>query len=156
MEIGDKFFQAFIKVTVELTSHIVGVSVIVILFILLCPSDASAVIQTPKEITTIIPINEKISLEKTVTTMDVPKESASSWGTIKGDPSNYAERYPVIIQFFKGEDPVHIAQVKIKGDGSYEYKFRIRNVDQTTGQTVDIFEGKYTVKIFRVIHNTGD
>ena len=156
MEIDDKFFKPFIKVRVELKSQIVGVSMIAVLFILLYPSDASAVIQTPKEITTIIPINEKISLEKTVTTMDVPKESALSWGTVKGEPSDYAERYPVIIQFFKGEDPVHIAQVKIKGDGSYEYKFRIRNVDQTTGQTVDIFEGKYTVKIFRVIHNTSD
>lgn len=128
---------------------------IVTLFVLF-PSNASALIQTPEEITTITPINEKISLEKTVTSMDIPKDVFLSWGAVKGKASNYAERYPVIIQFFKGEEPVHIAQVKVKGDGSYEYKFRIRNVDQTTDKIVDIFEGKYTVKIFRVIHNTSD
>jgi hypothetical protein len=47
---------------------------------------------------------------------------------------------------------VHVAQVKVKGDGSYEYKFKIRNTDQNTGEVVDIFEGEYTVKIFKVIH----
>ncbi len=136
-------------------SIIACASVIVTLFVLF-PSNASALIQTPEEITTITPINEKISLEKTVTSMDIPKDVFLSWGAVKGKASNYAERYPVIIQFFKGEEPVHIAQVKVKGDGSYEYKFRIRNVDQTTDKIVDIFEGKYTVKIFRVIHNTSD
>jgi len=29
----------------------------------------------------------------------------------------------VIIQIYKGEDPVHFSQVDVKGDGSYEYKF---------------------------------
>ena len=125
------------------------------LFVLF-PSNVSALIQTPEEITTITPINEKISLEKTVTSMDIPKDISLSWGAVRGEASDYAERYPVIIQFFKGDEPVHIAQVKVKGDGSYEYKFRIRNVDQTTNKIIDIFEGKYTVKIFRVIHNTSD
>jgi len=138
-----------------LKSVIIGASVIAALFVLF-PSNASALIQTPEEITTITPINEKISLEKTVTSMDIPKDVSLSWGAVKGEASDYAERYPVIIQFFKGDEPVHIAQVKVKGDGSYEYKFRIRNVDQTTDKIVDIFEGKYTVKIFRVIHNTSD
>ena len=136
-------------------SIIIGASVIAALFVLF-PSNVSALIQTPEEITTIIPINEKISLEKTVTSMDIPKDVSLSWGAVKGEASDYAERYPVIIQFFKGDEPVHIAQVKVKGDGSYEYKFRIRNVDQTTNKIIDIFEGKYTVKIFRVIHNTSD
>ena len=136
-------------------SIIIGASVIAALFVLF-PSNVSALIQTPEEITTITPINEKISLEKTVTSMDIPKDISLSWGAVRGEASDYAERYPVIIQFFKGDEPVHIAQVKVKGDGSYEYKFRIRNVDQTTNKIIDIFEGKYTVKIFRVIHNTSD
>ena len=136
-------------------SIIVGASVIAALFVLF-PSNVSALIQTPEEITTITPINEKISLEKTVTSMDIPKDVSLSWGAVRGEASDYAERYPVIIQFFKGDEPVHIAQVKVKGDGSYEYKFRIRNVDQTTNKIIDIFEGKYMVKIFRVIHNTSD
>jgi len=139
-----------------LKSIIIGTSLVAALLVLLYPSNALAIIQTPEEIITVTPINEKFSLQKTITTMDVPKDTTLSWGTVRGEPSNYAERYPVIIQFFKGDEPSHIAQVKVKGDGSYEYKFRIRNVDQTTGQIVDIFEGKYTVKIFRVIPNTNN
>jgi len=133
---------------------IIAISAVLALLVLLYPSNVSALIQTPEETITVTPINEKISLQKTVTVMEIPKDTTLSWGTVKGGPADYAERYPVIIQFFKGDEPSHIAQVKVKGDGSYEYKFRIRNVDQTTGQIVDIFEGKYTVKIFRVIHNT--
>ena len=71
-----------------------------------------------------------------------------------GAASDVAERYPVIIQFYKGDDAVHVAQIDTKGDGSYEYKFRVRNLDQQTGQFTDIFEGQYTVKIFKVIPNT--
>lgn len=141
---------------IRLKSITIGTLVVVALFAVLYPSNALAIIQTPEEIITVTPINEKFSLQKTITTMDVPKDTTLSWGTVRGEPSNYAERYPVIIQFFKGDEPAHIAQVKVKGDGSYEYKFRIRNVDQTTGQIVDIFEGKYTVKIFRVIPNTNN
>jgi len=102
---------------------------------------------------TITPINEEISLEKTITTMNVPLENKLPWGTVKGDASDYVERYPVIIQFYKGDDPVHFAQVDVKGDGSYEYKFRVRNMDSNTGEFVNIFEGEYIVKIFKVIPN---
>ena len=49
---------------------------------------------------------------------------------------------------------VHIAQIDTKGDGSYEYKFRVRNLDQSTGEFKDIFHGEYMVKIFKVIPNT--
>jgi hypothetical protein len=59
----------------------------------------------------------------------------------------------VIIQIFKGEDPVHFAQVDVKGDGSFEYKFRVRNVDNNTGEVINIFQGDYTVSIFRIIPN---
>ena len=104
----------------------------------------------------ITPINEKISLEKTTTTMSVPQENKLPWGTVRGEGSEYVEKYPVIIQFYKGEDPVHFAQVDVKGDGSYEYKFRVRNMDTDTGKFVNIFEGNYTVKIYRVIPNTND
>jgi hypothetical protein len=127
-------------------------ALIAITLVLLYPLNAFAVIDN-EETRTISPINEKLSLEKTVTTMNVPQDITLFWGTIRGEPSDYAERYPVIIQFFKGEEPVHVAQVKVKGDGSYEYKFRIRNIDQSTDQIIDIFKGEYTVKIFRVINN---
>ena len=103
---------------------------------------------------TVTPINEKVSLEETVTTMNVPEDNKLPWGTVRGGADDVAERYPVIIQFYKGEDPVHFAQVDVKGDGSYEYKFRVRNVDLETGEAINIFEGQYTVKIYKVIPNT--
>jgi hypothetical protein len=118
---------------------------------LLIPSNTSATSEPSEEIT-ITPIDDKISLEKRIATMHIPENKSFVWGTVKGEPSDYVERYPVIIQFFKGEEPIHVAQVKVKGDGSYEYKFRIRNVDQTTGEVFDIFHGEYTVKMFKVIH----
>ena len=118
--------------------------------IMMIPGDISA----ESSQVTITPINEEISLRQTVTTMSVPEENTLPWGTVRGDASEYAERYPVIIQFYKGEDPVHFAQVDVKGDGSYEYKFRVRNIDSVTGQAINVFEGDYTVKIYRVIPNT--
>ena len=127
-------------------------SVLTVLSIGIIPIEVSA--QT-NEIT-VIPINEEISLEKTVTTMNVPEDNKFPWGIVKGTPSDYVERYPVIIQFYSNEDPVHVAQVDVKGDGSYEYKFRVRNLDSNTGEFVNIFEGNYTVKIFRVIPNIND
>lgn len=105
---------------------------------------------------TVSPINEELSLKKTVTSMNVPEDNTLAWGMVKGGASDYVERYPVIIQFYKEDAPVHVAQVDVKGDGSYEYKFRVRNVDNSTGETINIFEGQYTVKIFRVIHNQND
>lgn len=104
--------------------------------------------------TTITPINEEISIEKTVIPMNIPEDNVFPWGSVKGEASEYVERYPVIIQIFQGEDPVHFAQVDVKGDGSFEYKFRIRNVDSNTGEAINIFEGQYTVSIFRVIPNS--
>ncbi len=105
---------------------------------------------------TVSPINEKLSLEKTVTTMTIPQDNKLPWGAVKGAASDYVERYPVIIQFYKNGDPVHVAQVDVKGDGSYEYKFRVRNIDNNTGEVTNIFEGQYTVKIFKVIHNQNE
>ena len=105
---------------------------------------------------TVTPINEEISLEKTITTMNVPEDNKLPWGTVRGDASDVAERYPVIIQFYKGEDPIHFAQVDAKGDGSYEYKFRVRSLDSNSGEFVNIFEGDYTVKIYKVIPNSNE
>jgi hypothetical protein len=106
--------------------------------------------------TTITPINSEISIKKTIVPMNIPEDNTYPWGAVRGQASEYAERYPVIIQIFKGEDPVHFAQVDVKGDGSFEYKFRVRNVDANTGEATNIFEGEYTVNIFRVIPNSNE
>ncbi|MFB5612496.1 MAG: hypothetical protein ACE5RL_04265 [Nitrosarchaeum sp.] len=132
------------------TNFVICASAILALIVVMYPSSISA---ESSESITIIPIDEKISLEKTSAIMNIPENKLLSWGIVKGEPSDYVERYPVIIQFFKGDEPVHVAQVKVKGDGSYEYKFKIRNTDQKTGEIIDLFEGEYTVNIFKVIHN---
>lgn len=130
-------------------SALLIVSVIALLAVMITPD-----IFAESDQITVTPINEKISLEETVTTMYVPEDNKLPWGTVRGEAGDVAERYPIIIQFYKGEDPVHFAQVNAKGDGSYEYKFRVRNVDLGTGEAINIFEGSYTVKIYKVIPNT--
>jgi len=136
-------------------SNILLIALIMTVFsIMMIPDNISA--ETNQNSITVTPINEKISLQKTVTTMSIPQDNKLPWGAVIGAASDYVERYPVIIQFYKGEDPVHFTQVDVKGDGSYEYKFRIGNLDLNTGEFVNIFEGDYTVKIFRVIPNTND
>ncbi len=129
-------------------------SIMTVFGIMMIPDDISA--ETNQNSITVTPINEEISLQKTVTTMSIPQDNKLPWGEVIGIASDYVERYPVIIQFYKGEDPVHVAQVDVKGDGSYEYKFRVRSVDNNTGEAINIFEGQYTVKIFKVIHNQNE
>ena len=131
------------------TVHFVlNASLIFTLVVLLYPTDAVA-----ENTTTITPINDKVSLKKTVIPMNIPEDNTFPWGAVRGQASEFAERYPVIIQIFKDEDPVHFAQVDVKGDGSFEYKFRIRDVDLKSGEATNIFEGQYTVIIFKVIPN---
>ena len=127
-------------------------SIMTVFAIMAIPGDISA----ESNQITVTPINEKVSLEKTTTTMSVPENNTLPWGTIRGEASDVAERYPIIIQFYQGEDPVHFAQVDAKGDGSYEYKFRVRNLDSNTGEFVNVFQGDYTVTIYKVIPNTND
>jgi len=127
-------------------------SIIALLAIMIVPN--SAVAETNQNEISVSPINEKISLETTITTLTVPEDNTLPWGTVYGVASDVAERYPVIIQFYKGDEAVHMAQIDTKGDGSYEYKFRVRNLDQSTGEFTNIFYGEYTVKIFKVIPNT--
>jgi hypothetical protein len=129
-------------------------SILTIVGIMMIPENISA--QTNQNTVTITPINEEISLKKIVTKMSIPENNELPWGAVRGGASDYVERYPVIIQFYKGDDPVHFAQVDVKGDGSYEYKFRVRNLDLNTGEVVDIFQGDYVVKIFKVIPNTNN
>jgi len=133
------------------TLHLGLFASIIFTLVLLYPTYAIA-----ESTTTITSINDEVSLKKTVIPMNIPQDNKFPWGAVRGQASEFAERYPVIIQIFKGEDPVHFAQVDVKGDGSFEYKFRIRNVDADTGVATNIFEGQYTVNIFRVIPNNDE
>ncbi len=102
---------------------------------------------------TVTSFNDNVNLEKTASIMSVPKYNTLPWSTIRGTIDDPAQRYLVIIQFFKGEDPVHVAQVDVKGDGSYEYKFRVMDVNLETDKVTNIFEGNYLVKIFKVVNS---
>ena len=136
------------------SSIILMASIMTVFGIIMIPGDISA--ESNQNNITVTPINEEISLQKTVTTMSIPENNKLPWGAVVGGASDYVERYPVIIQMYKGEDPIHFSQVDVKGDGSYEYKFRVGSLDSTTGEFVNTFEGDYTVKIFKVIPNTND
>ena len=111
------------------------------------------------ETQTTVQLDEKVSLQKTTTMMSVPSDNTLPWGTVRGTIDDPAQGYPVIIQFFdeeSGDEPMHVAQVDVKGDDTYEYKFRIRDVDLQTGKATAIFEGDYTVKIFKVVNSSLD
>jgi hypothetical protein len=70
--------------------------------VLMIPNDVAA--ETNQNNISIKPINEKISLETTTVTLSVPENNTLPWGTVFGSPSDVAERYPVIIQFYKGNE----------------------------------------------------
>jgi len=106
--------------------------------------------------TTITQLDDEKSLQQTITIMSVPENNTLPWGTVKGTVNDPSQGYPVIIQFFKSleEDPIHVAQVNLKGDDSFEYKFRVLSIDE--GKITKFFEGDYTVKIFKVINTPRD
>ena len=131
---------------------LVMASIMTVFAVMVIPNDVMA--ETDQNKINVRPINDKMSLEVTTVTMTVPENNELSWGKVWGTSSEVVERYPVIIQFYKENEAIHVAQVDTKGDGSYEYKFRARTVDHNTGESKDIFYGDYTVKIFKVIPNT--
>jgi len=117
-------------------------------------TDMSAFAKTSQ--TTEIKLDDETSLQKTVAIMSIPENNAMPWGAVKGKVHDPVQGYPVIIQFFKSleEDPIHVAQVKLKGDDSFEYRFRVLSVDD--GKTTNFFEGDYYVKIFKVVNTPTD
>ena len=98
----------------------------------------------------IIPLSGNIALEKSTIFFHPPSENSLPWAFVEGKIANHVEGYPVIIQIFKENDAVHFAQTNIASDGSYEYKFRVLNSEN--GVTSKIFDGDYSVKIFKVVY----
>ena len=100
---------------------------------------------------TVNQINDEIALETVTTTMIVPNNTDLKWATIKGTVSDPVDWYPVIIQLYKNDEPVRFAQIDLKGDNSYEYQFQIR--DYVDNSILNIFDGRYTVKISAVVYH---
>ena len=103
--------------------------------------------------TTVISTDNGIQLTKTVVPMIVSTDNTMPWGFIEGTVDNHAEGYPVIVQIYQNDEPIHFAQTDVNEDGTYEYKFRVRNIDGDN--VVNVYEGDYEVKIFKSIQITG-
>jgi len=97
-----------------------------------------------------IPLNGVMALEKSTIFFHISEKNSLPWGFIEGNIANHVEGYPVIIQIFKNDEAVHFAQTNVGQDGGYEYKFRVLNSDN--GLINKIFEGNYSVKIFKVVY----
>ena len=103
--------------------------------------------------TTVLSTTDGIQLTKTVVSMSISSDNAMPWGFVEGTVENYAEEHPVIIQIYQNDEPVHFAQTDVNEDGTYEYKFRARNLDGDN--VVNVYEGDYEVKIFKSVQITG-
>lgn len=118
--------------------------------VLVMAFSVTAFAETGESQTTVTPINSSVGIEKTVVPFHAPKENKLPWGFVEGKIANPVEGHPVIIQIYKNGEAVHFAQTTVNDDGTYEYKFRVR--DFTDSRVTKIFEGDYTVKIFKVVY----
>mgnify|MGYP001332771627 CR=1 FL=1 len=102
---------------------------------------------------TVLSTNDGVQLTKTVVSMSIPSDNTMPWAFVEGTVENHAEDFPVIIQIYQNDEPVHFAQTNVNEDGTYEYKFRARSIDGSN--VINVFEGNYEVKIFKSIQITG-
>ena len=103
--------------------------------------------------TIVLSTTDGVQLTQTVVPMSISSDNVMPWGFIEGTIENHAEGFPVIVQIYQNDEPVHFAQTTVNEDGTYEYKFRARNVDGNN--VVTVYEGNYEVKIFKSIQITG-
>ena len=90
------------------------------------------------------------TIEEKQIKMTIPSGNTLPWAFVEGSTQNMVDGNPVIIQIYKDEKPVRFAQVNANDDGTYQYKFRVRDV--TGDKATNIFEGDYTVKIFKTVN----
>jgi hypothetical protein len=118
------------------------------LFVLLLPSFTLSTSQGIEWDQKLVP-EENVILEKNVVSMHIPGDSKLPFGCVWGTVQNAASGYPVVIQIYKDGKPVYFAQTNVKSDGSYEHYFRVKSVEGD--KTIHIFEGDYTVDIYKAI-----
>lgn len=116
------------------------------------PNSTSSISEEFPSIPTLVSKDNSVVLQQKIIPMHIPEDNALPWAFVEGKVINPAEGYPVIIQIYKDDEPVHFAQTDVREDGSYEYKFRARNVDGD--KVINIFQGDYTVKIFKTVYVT--
>ena len=103
--------------------------------------------------TTVLSTNDGVQLTKTIVSMSISSDNTMPWAFVEGSIENHADGYPVIVQIYQNDEPIHFAQTDVNEDGTYEYKFRARNIDGDN--IVNVYEGDYEVKIFKSIQITG-
>ena len=153
----NKFFKLNNKITIINTNTIVACIVASVLFTTVIFNANSFAVPVESQ-TVITPINDSIGIEKTTLQMFISKDNNLPWGFVEGKVSNPVADYPVIIQIFDNDNiisgnnigAVKFAQIPVNEDGSYEYKFRV--LDSNQEKTIKLFDGGYTVKIFKVVY----
>jgi hypothetical protein len=118
------------------------------IFILLLPSITMTTSQGAEGAQNLLP-EDKVELQKSIVYMNIPGDSKLPFGAVWGTVHNPAPGYPIVIQIFKNGKPVYFAQTNVTSDGSYEHYFRVTSVDH--GKVIHIFEGDYTVNIFKTV-----
>lgn len=93
-----------------------------------------------------------VILQKSVITMNIQQDPKLPFGCVWGTVLNAAPGYPVEIEIYKNNKPVYFAQANVTSDGSYEKYFRVANT--VNGHETNIFEGDYTVEIFKYVVNS--
>jgi len=146
------------KNTHIISKNIMFTSIIASILFTTVIANANSFAEPIESQTEITPINNSIGIEKTTLQMYISKDNKLPWGFVEGKILNHVVGYPVIIQIFDNDKiitgnsvgAIHFAQTSVNEDGSYEYKFRVLDSDQI--QITKIFEGSYTVKIFKVVY----
>ncbi|KAF6243959.1 hypothetical protein C6988_00665 [Nitrosopumilus sp. b1] len=100
--------------------------------------------------TEIFPIDATMGVEKSTVFFHAPTDNVLPWAFVEGKIANHVKDYPVIIQMYQNGEPARFAQAEVNEDGTYEYKFRVRSVDD--GQVTRSFTGDYTVVIYKVVY----
>lgn len=152
-----KSFKLNKEITI-MSKNILFASIIALVLSTSVISNTNSFAEPIDSTTEITPINNSMGVEKTTLQMYISKDNKLPWGYVEGKISNPVADYPVIIQIFDNDEiikgnsvgAVHFAQTPVNENGSYEYKFRVLDSDQ--GQITKIFDGSYTVKIFKVVY----
>lgn len=153
----NKSFKLNKEITI-MSKNIIFASLVASILFTTVISNTNSFAESIESQTEITPINNSMGIEKTTLQMSISKDNKLPWGFVEGKISNHVDDYPVIIQIFDNNEiitgnsvgAVHFAQTPVNEDGSYEYRFRV--LDSNQGQITKIFDGSYTVKIFKVVY----
>lgn len=135
-----------------MTKYVLALTFVLASIVMIPTLSGLAVAQTQTSLT---PIGTNMAIEESTITFSVPENNSLPWAYVEGMVNNAVPDYPVIIQIYDdmiagNSQGVHFAQTDVQEDGTYEYRFRVTNMNDDS--QINIFEGDYTVKIFKVVY----